>query len=215
MRIKESCKGISFLSIGILGFTCIYITNKLLYNLFISFHLFPMIVPSFIVSFVFKIFFSEYGIINGLLDKVNIGRVYWLNSEISLVLLIVIYIWKYYGYGMVIIIGGLRSVEKSTIEAAKVDGAGRLSILFKIRIPQIKSYIIFVIMMEVVNMFKIFRESSFLFGDYPHSSIYMIQNYMNNSMNSLNYTKLTCASIILICFLTIFVLGILKFSPKE
>lgn len=119
MRIKEGCKGISFLSIGILGFTCIYIypfilslfnidsktveqmlgsdtfwlalrntfkfaviaipllliisfvialalehlyiTNKLLYNLFISFHLFPMIVPSFIVSFVFKIFLVNMG----------------------------------------------------------------------------------------------------------------------------------------------------------
>lgn len=273
LRTKESYMGISFLSIGILGFTCIYIypfilslfnidvktveqlvgsntfwlalrntfkfaviaipllliisfmialtlehlyiNNKILYNVFIFFHLFPMIVPSFIVSFVFKIFFSDYGIINGLLDKINVGRVYWLNSEISLILLIIIYIWKYYGYGMVIILGGLRSVEKSTIEAARVDGAGKLSILFKIRIPQIKSYIIFVIMMEVVNMFKVFRESSILFGDYPHSSIYMIQNYMNNSMNSLNYTKLSCASIILIFFFTIFVLGVLKFSTNK
>ena len=193
----------------------LYINNKILYNVFIFFHLFPMIVPSFIVSFVFKIFFSDYGIINGLLDKINVGRVYWLNSEISLILLIIIYIWKYYGYGMIIILGGLRSVEKSTIEAARVDGAGKLSILFKIRIPQIKSYIIFVIMMEVVNMFKVFRESSILFGDYPHSSIYMIQNYMNNSMNSLNYTKLSCASIILIFFFTIFVLGVLKFSTNK
>ena len=116
---------------------------------------------------------------------------------------------------MIFFLGGLRSVEKSTIEAARVDGAGKLSILFKIRIPQIISYINFVIMMEVVIMFKYFRESSIIFGVYPHSSIYMIQNYMNNSMNSLNYTKLSCASIILIFFFSIFVLGVLKFSTNK
>lgn len=273
LRTKESSIGISFLSIGIIGFTCIYIypfvlslldidmetieqlidsdtfwlalrntfkfaivavplllvisfmialtlehlyvNNFILYNFFIFFHLFPMIVPSFIVSFVFKIFFSDYGIINGLLNKMNMERISWLNSSISLVLLIIIYIWKYYGYEMIIILGGLRSVEKNTIEAARVDGAGKFSILFKIRIPQIKPYLIFVIMMEVVNMFKVFRESSILFGNYPHSSIYMIQNYMNNSLNALNYTKLSCASIILICIFTILVLGILKFNTKE
>lgn len=114
LRTKECYRGISFLSIGILGFTCIYIypfilslfnidsktvgqlmgsdtfwlalrntlkfaviaipllliisfvvaltleylyiDNKILYNLFIFFHLFPIIVPSFIVSFVLKSF---------------------------------------------------------------------------------------------------------------------------------------------------------------
>ena len=41
-----------------------------------------------------------------------------------------------------------------------------------------------------------YRESYLLFGDYPHESVYLMQNYMNNNFYAVNYQRLSTASIL-------------------
>ncbi|MDO5403057.1 MAG: sugar ABC transporter permease [Eubacteriales bacterium] len=190
--------------------------HKFIYNVLMAVNIFPMIVPSFIVAFVVRIFFEDYGIINGVLTGMGIQGISWLNSRFSFVLLILIYLWKYYGYCVVIFLGGLNSVDSESIEAARLDGAGEFVIALKIAAPQMKKYFSFAVIIEIISVFKVFKESSILFGDYPHSCVYMIQNYMNNCMYSLNYGKLVCAAVIMIAvFITVLLILLFKGNKEN
>ena len=61
-------------------------------------------------------------------------------------------------------------------------------------------------MLTVISSFKIFREVYLLYGMYPDENIYMIQHYMNNNFNNLNYPRLSAASVILSVFIIIIML---------
>ena len=54
-----------------------------------------------------------------------------------------------------------------------------------------------------MNIFKMYRESYLLFGDYPHKSVYMIQNFMNNNFQSVNYQRLSAASVLFFLLISV------------
>jgi len=178
-------------------------------GLILTFHVLPMLIPSSVVAFFIQVFFGKYGVINGIFNQMNMETVDWLNSPKVFMVLLVIYIWKNYGYCMIILMGGIESIPNESIEAARIEGANGLTILRKIILPQIKSYSIFAGMIGIIGIFRVFRESYMLFGNYPDSSIYMIQNFMNNCFYSLNYNRLAAASTIMVAVFTIIVLAFL------
>lgn len=153
-------------------------------------HLLPMIMPSAVIAFLVKTVFA-------------------LNTSRVFILLLLIYLWKNYGYCMVIVFSGIQRVKKEEFEAARLDGAGEITIFRKVVFPQIKSYLLFAVMMGIIGLFKIFRESYMLFGNYPPKSVYMLQNFMNNCFYTLNYNKLAAASAVVLAFLSLIVAGML------
>lgn len=178
-------------------------------GIFLALHLVPMLVPSAVVAFFIQIFFEKYGIINGILVHIHNNGIDWLHTSYVFAVFILIYLWKNYGYCMIIMMGGLSSVAEETIEAAKIEGASGWTILMKIILPQMKSYTVFSLIMGIVGIFKVFRESYMMFGDYPHRSIYMMQNFMNNCFYTLNYGRLAAASVIMIAILAVIVIAML------
>ena len=179
------------------------------YLLLLSGIVLPMLIPSSVVAFFIQVFFGRYGVINGMLNQINMKTADWLNSPKVFFILLFIYLWKNYGYCMIILMGGIESIPIETIEAARMEGANGITILRKIILPQIKSYSIFSCMIGIIGIFKVFRESYMLFGNYPNSSIYMIQNFMNNCFYSLNYNRLAAASTIMLIVFTVIVLAFL------
>ena len=70
----------------------------------------------------------------------------------------------------------------------------------------------YLVVISVVNGFKAFREAYILCGDYPHESIYMLQHYINNNFQNLNYQKLAVGTIVI--FLMILAMVLLIFLGK-
>lgn len=92
------------------------------------------------------------------------------------------------GLCTIFIMSALASIPKSVYEAAQLDGANRKQIISKIMFPMASPVIVFVFLFEIVNSFKIFRESYLYYGsDYPPEYAYTLQYYMNNSFSKLNY----------------------------
>lgn len=172
-------------------------------------HILPMVIPSILIAFIIQMFFEQYGIVNGWLVSLGFTPIKWLTSSKAFVILLLIFLWKNYGYCMVIALGGLQGISKDTIEAARLDGANEWDLITKIDLPQIKSHLIFMLMIEIVGVFKVFRESYMLFGNYPEQSIYMIQNFMNNCLYSLNYNRIAVASIMIIVVMVICIVAVL------
>ena len=116
--------------------------------------------------------------------------------------------WKNLGYNMILFMSGLSSVPKDQIEVARLESATEGQIFWMIKLRYLSPTIMFVIIMSLINSFKVFREVYLLAGNYPFDSLYTMQHYMNNTFQSLDYQKLSSAAIIMAVFMMV-VIGIL------
>ena len=120
-----------------------------------------------------------------------------------------IFVWKNAPYVFLALFAGLRNISEEVYDAAKVDGAGTWKTLRFITVPLLTPYIGIGAVLAVLGVFRIFRESYLLFGNYPDKSIYLLQNYMNNLFYSLNYGELAAASNYFLAGLTVLFLVLL------
>lgn len=117
--------------------------------------------------------------------------------------LLLIYLWKYSGLNVILILTALTGLNKEMLEAAKLDGAGSLRRTWNIILPNISPTLFFTFILSVVNSLKIFRESFLLYSNYPDESVYMLQNYLNNHFAKLNYQNISTAAVFAVVVYTV------------
>lgn len=177
--------------------------------------LIPLVIPSGSMVFFWKALFLKNGYINALLNSIGIEGVNWLETSAAFYVIILIFLWKNLGYNMVLFMAGLHNIPKEYYEAAAVDGANALHAFFRITLPGLTPMTVLVVIMSVINSFKVFKEVYLITGSYPHESIYMLQHFMNNMFTSLNYQKLTTATCILVVITTLLVWFLFQFERKS
>jgi multiple sugar transport system permease protein len=188
---------------------------KKISSFFRSAFLIPVVVPIASLICVWQVIFDDYGAVNGFLNSVGLDTLQFFNSEFSMVMVIIIYVWKYCGFCVILFTAGLANVPQSLYESAKLDGANSFQLITKITIPMITPTTFFVFLMEIIYSFKIFREVFALFGDYPNENVYFLQNFINNNYYNLNYPRLSSASIILSLFIIAVLLIFFTFERKH
>lgn len=181
-------------------------------RMFQSIFLYPIILPIGSVVMFFQVMLSEYGFLNRILYRLGLPQVDWLESSAAFGVLLFLYIWKNCGYNIVLFLTGLNGIPIDYEDAAKLDGAGRWQYFRYIQCPLLIPSFLFVFVMSVINSFKCYREAYLLGGRYPDDSIYMLQHFMNNNFESLNYQRLSVSA--LLVFMIIFVLVIALFLMK-
>ena len=174
----------------------------------------PMMVPVASVVLIWQVIFNAHGAMNSLLEVFGFKGIDWLKSDYSLVVVISMFLWKNLGYNMILFMAALGSVPKDIIEVAQLEAAGKFTIFFKIKLRYINSTVLFVIILSLMNSFKVFREVYLLSGAHPYESLYMLQHFMNNTFESLDYQKLSSAAIVM-CVFMIIVIGILFFIESK
>jgi ABC-type sugar transport system permease subunit len=120
----------------------------------------PVVVPVVASSLIWLWFYDPgVGPFNQVLNYFGFGSLKWLYHESTSMLSILIFsVWKGLGYNVVLILAGLQSISDSYIEAAKVDGAKSWQITRHIKIPLISPILSFVVMIGIINSFKVFTE---------------------------------------------------------
>lgn len=188
---------------------------KKISSFFSSALLIPVVVPVASLICVWQVSFEDYGVVNAVLNSMGLNTVQFFNSEFSMLMIILIYVWKYCGFCVILFTAGLANVPKSMYESARLDGASPFKIITKITLPMISPTTFFVFLMAVIYSFKIFREVFALFGDYPNENVYFLQNFINNNYYNLNYPRLSAASIILSVFIIIVLLVFFLIERKR
>lgn len=117
-----------------------------------------------------------------------------LYGPLSLLVIILIFIWKYTGYNLLIFLSGFKLMRSSVIDSAKIDGANFGQIVWHIVLPLSAPYILFAGVVSVVNSFKIFKEIYILQGSYPNTKLYMFQHYVNNKFTDMAISELSAAA---------------------
>lgn len=182
-------------------------------SFFRSAFLLPMVIPVASTVIVVQAFFGESGLVNRILEGLGLPLGDWLRSEYAFPLLIGLYIWKNCGYDLVLFLAGLSAIPKEYADVAACQGATRSQILRQVTLPLMMPTFFFVFVISVVNAFKSFREAYLLAGAMPHESIYMLQHFMNNNFQNLNYSRLSTAALLI--FSGIFLLVLLLFRVKR
>lgn len=177
--------------------------------------LIPVVIPVASLISVWQVLFEDYGAVNGLLNSLGFEGVEFFNSGFSMVMIVLIYVWKHCGFCVILFSAGIASVPKSCIESARLDGAAKGKIVTRIIIPSITPTTFFVLLMSLIYSFKIYREVFALFGDYPNENVYFLQNFVNNNYYNLNYPRLSAASVVLSVFIIAVLIAAFKLSKKR
>lgn len=178
--------------------------------------LYPMLVPVAATVMVVQIFLGTRGVLNTFLIQWGFSRQDWIYSSWAFLILVLLYLWKNTGYAVILLLAGLAMIPREYMEMARMDGAGRWKCLYYIRLPLLGPMILFTALISLLNAFKCFREAILIGGNYPHESIYMLQHYMTNNFNNMNYMEISVTStfIFLVIFIAACILGRSFFAGK-
>ncbi len=175
---------------------------------FRTFFLSPMMVPVASIVLIWQVLFHYNGAVNDIVMALGGSKIDWMKSQYAQVVIVILFLWKNLGYNMILFMAALASIPKDILEVARLESATPLQTFFYIKIRYLSSTILFVTIMSLINSFKVFREIYLLTGDYPYDTIYMLQHFMNNKFNSLDYQTLSAAAI-LMSMVMVVIIGVL------
>jgi multiple sugar transport system permease protein len=139
--------------------------------------------------------FGDGGLVNRALNALGLSSAKWLSSDAAFPVMLGLYIFKSFGYSVVLILSGLSSIPAELYETADVDGAGAVWKTVHITLPLLSPSLFFVFLTAAMNCFRSFRDVFLLGGNHPHDSVYMLPHFINNNIQNLNYQRLAVASV--------------------
>lgn len=181
---------------------------------FRTFFLSPMMVPVASIVLIWQVLFHYNGAVNQLLSVFGVSAIDWLKSDYSQIVIALLFLWKNLGYDMILFMAALGNIPKELLEVLSLDSSSSFKAFIHVKLRYLTPTILFVTILSLINSFKIFREVYLLTGDYPYDSLYMLQNFMNNTFNSMDYQKLSAAAIIMAAVMVV-IIGILFFLEDK
>ena len=110
------------------------------------------------------------GIINTFLGVFNIGPINWIDTgstyTAKLTVMVIYIVWNALPFKILVLLGGLQSINKQYYDAAKIDGATRSRIFFRITVPQLAPMLAYVIITGFIGGFKEYTSVVGIFGEH-------------------------------------------------
>lgn len=122
--------------------------------------LIPMAIPITSVVLMWRFLFDDNGILNGILCSLGINTVSWMHESTAFWILVGSYIWKNLGYNIILWLAALATIDPQVQSAAKLDGASGFQRLVRITLPSVKNGTFIVVVLAILNSFKVFREAT-------------------------------------------------------
>ena len=126
----------------------------------------PYLTSIIAVGIVFRFLLNkDYGFINYILGFINVGLINFLDDpKMSMFTLIIFGIWSGLAFNIIILISGLRNVDKNYYKVADMFGATRTEQFFRITLPQMIPIITFLLMINFINAFKVYAQVFAIFN---------------------------------------------------
>ena len=134
------------------------IVNSTKASLFKNIFYFPSTLSGTVGGLIMVAMLSKYGLpqLFGLMGFDFLVRDWLSVPRVNTFVMIFMGTWQGIGMNMLLFIAGLRNLDKSPIESAQIDGAGKMLLYRKVIFPELKPTTIIVLLMSLVNSFKVF-----------------------------------------------------------
>ncbi|QQO11341.1 ABC transporter permease subunit [Breznakiella homolactica] len=119
------------------------------------------------------------GLVNSIIKLFGGDPIYFMASTTYFrPVLVSSYIWRQMGYGAVIYVAALSTVEPDLYEAATVDGAGRWMKLFNVTLPSIRSTIVTMLLLNLSHVLLIFEQVLVMYNAAVYDVADVLQTYV-------------------------------------
>jgi len=135
-------------------------------GLFRTVYFAPVVTTMVAVAVVWRyLYHPRFGLLNQILALLGLPDVNWLGDpRWAMPAIILMAIWKNFGYNMIIFVAGLQGIPTTLYEAARVDGAGPWQQFRRITVPALRPMLVFVGVITMIGYFQIFTEPYVLTG---------------------------------------------------
>ena len=110
--------------------------------------------------------------------------------------LVCMFIWKYLGVCILVLSFGMTQVPTDCLEAASLDGAGRLQTYVSVVLPMCRGTIALLFVLLLTYALRLYREDYLLYGEYPTDGVYLLQHYLTNHFRKLHYPAVAAGSVL-------------------
>jgi multiple sugar transport system permease protein len=150
------------LSIAVSLAAAVLLTMKLVRfkSVFRAIFFLPVVTTLVAVAVVWRyIYHPRFGLLNYGLSFFGIAPVDWLGDpHFAMLAIILMAVWKNFGFNMVIFVAGLQSIPDRLYEAASIDGAGAGQQFRHITLPMLAPTFVFVAVITMIGYFQLFAE---------------------------------------------------------
>jgi len=140
----------------------------------------PVVTTLVAVAVIWRyLFHTSYGLVNWALGHFGIGPIDWLGDPAwAMPTIMLLAVWKNFGYNMVIFLAGLQSIPQDLYEAARIDGASKWRQFLHITLPMLGPVLLVVGVITVSGYFQLFAEPYVMTRGDPLQSTVSVLYYM-------------------------------------
>jgi multiple sugar transport system permease protein len=176
----------------------------------------PVVTTLVAVAIVWRfIYHQNFGILNYFIGLVGIDPVDWLGDPFwAMPSIIIMSVWKNFGYNMIIFIAGLQNIPEELYEAADIEGAGNWQKFRSITLPMLAPTTVFITIITMIGFFQLFAEPYIMTQGGPLNSTLSIVQYMYQEgfrWWNMGYS----ASIAFVLFFIIFIGTLIQFKIQK
>lgn len=176
----------------------------------------PVVTTLVAVAIVWRfIFHHNFGIMNYFIGFFGINPIDWLGDPFwAMPSIILMSVWKNFGYNMIIFIAGLQNIPEELYEAANIEGANNWQKFKAITLPMLTPTTVFVSIITMIGFFQLFAEPYVMTQGGPLNSTLSIVQYMYQEgfrWWNMGYS----ASIAFVLFVIIFIGTLIQFKIQS
>lgn len=142
----------------------------------------PVITPTVVVGLAWtRVFSTQGGLLNQSLDMVGLAswKQDWLgNPDTALTAVLVVWVWRHIGYGVVMFSAGLMGIPDDLKEAAALDGATQRQSVMYVIVPLLRPIILIVSLLFTIYAFKVFTLIFIMTDGGPYGATEVMNTYM-------------------------------------
>lgn len=195
-------------------------TKPVFSGIFKSIFFLPVVMAPVVIAAIFRIMMDpNLGSLNLILRRLHLDflAVSWLGDpRFALISIIIVNIFQWMGFSMIIYYAGLLTIPNELYEAAKIDGSGFWTTLFKITIPMLRGQTSTLIVLGIVGSLKTFDIVVMLTGGGPgHSTEFMTTFLYKRSLNEFNGGSAAAIGVIILILALIMSVIQIKYYNRQ
>jgi multiple sugar transport system permease protein len=149
-------------------------------GLFRTIYFAPVVTTLVAVAVVWRyIFHTRYGFLNYMLDLVGLDAIDWMGDpHWAMPAIVIMAVWKNFGYNMIILLAALQSIPEDLYEAARIDGASFWQQFRHVTLPSLRPVLLLVSILTMTGYFQLFAEPYVMTEGGPLESTKSVLFYM-------------------------------------
>ncbi len=178
----------------------------------------PVVTTLVAVAMIWRyLFHTSYGLVNWTLGYLGIPAVDWLGDpHWAMPTIILLAVWKNFGYNMVIFLAGLQAIPQDLYEAARIDGASRRRQFLHITLPMLGPVLMVVGVITVAGYFQLFAEPYVMTrGDPLQSTVSVLYFMFEEGFRWWNLGRASAVAFLLFLIILAVTAAMMRFGRKR